>query len=72
MERGVLGLIAGEQNPLTFLGREAMGNMAAAALTEILTVPITQKALAPALEVVQAVDDLAAGVDHARTSGMSL
>ena len=65
-------MIAGEQNPLTFLGREAMGNMAAAALTAILTVPITQKALAPALEGAQADADLAAGADQARTSGMGL
>ena len=49
-----------------------MGNMAAAALTAILTVPITQKALAPALEGAQADADLAAGADQARTSGMGL
>ena len=67
-----MGLIAGEQNPLTFLGREAMGNIAAAALTSILTFPTTQKALVPALEGAQADADLAAGADQARTSGMSL
>ena len=49
-----------------------MGNMAAAALTAILTTPITQNALAPALEDAQADADLAAGVDQPRTSGMSL
>ena len=46
--------------------------MAAAALTAILTAPITQKALAPALEGAQADADLTAGVDQARTSGMGL
>ena len=49
-----------------------MGNIAAAALTAILTAPITQNALAPALEGAQADADLAAGADQARTSGMSL
>jgi hypothetical protein len=65
-------LIAGEQDPLALLGREAMGNMAGAALPAILTVPITKKALAPSLEGAQADADLAASAEQACTSGMGL
>jgi len=49
-----------------------MGNMAAAAVTAILTAVITQNAVAPALKGAQADADLTAGVDQARTSGMGL
>ena len=40
-------MIAGEQDPLALLGREAMGNKAGAALAPVnaITVPITKKAL---------------------------
>ena len=57
---------------MTILGREAMGNIATAALTAILTVPITQLALAPTLDCAQGGADLAAGCRQYRSSGMGL
>jgi hypothetical protein len=45
-----LGLVAGEQNPLTLLIREAVRNQAVAAFTAIQAVPITRKLTSPALQ----------------------
>jgi hypothetical protein len=45
-----LGLVAGEQDPLTLLIREAVRNRAVAAFTAIQSVPITRKLAPPALQ----------------------
>jgi hypothetical protein len=52
-QRGVLRLIAGEQDPLALFFSEAVGHMTAAALAAIHTVPITPKSLPPRFEGAQ-------------------
>jgi hypothetical protein len=47
-QRCVLGLVAGEQDPLAFLLAEPVGYLAGAAFTAISSVPICQVSLAPA------------------------
>jgi hypothetical protein len=47
---GVLGLVAGEQDPLAFLLAQAVGHMAATAFTAINAILITGKLPTPALQ----------------------
>ena len=59
-QRRKLGLVAGEQDPLPLLVREAMRDQAVAAFTAIQAVPITRELPPPALQ---------GGEPHAQQSG---
>jgi hypothetical protein len=65
-------MVAGEQDPLAFLLTQAVSDMAGAAFTAVLAVPITTKGLAPAFEGAQANADLTAGAHQAGASGIRL
>ena len=65
-------LVAGEQNPLALLLAQAESDMAGAAFTAILAVPIITKGLPPAFEGAQADADLTAGTHQVGASSIRL
>ena len=67
-QSGVLGLVAGHQVSLALLLAKPIGDMTITAFTGVLTVPITNKVLSPALERAQTDADLTAGANQARGS----
>ncbi len=71
-QRGVLRLVAGEQDALALLFGQLVRGPAVTAFAAIAAFAITQTCLAPAFERAQADADLAAGTDQAGASSMRL
>jgi hypothetical protein len=69
---GVLGLVAGEQDSLSLLFTESVGNQTGAVFRAIVAATITDAGLPPALEGVQRDPDLTAGTRQTRDSRMRL
>ena len=71
-QRGVLRLVASQQDSLALLLAQLVRDQAVTAFTTIVAVTITDQVLPPPFERPQTDPDLAAGANQARTSGIGL
>jgi len=71
-QRGVLRLVARQQDPLPLLLTQPVNDIARTAFTAVLAAPITQKGLPPAFEGSQVDADLTVGTHQAGATGIRL